>query len=59
MKYRIAVNRNPQDGMREDPGFEVTVKDVDELMGHIPSELCNDYGQPLGPGVTVTIERIA
>lgn len=58
MKYRIAVNPSPKDGMKEDPGHVVTVSDVDELMGHIPSELCNDYGQPLGPGATLLIERL-
>lgn len=58
MKFLIQVDLG-NDGMKKDPGYVVTVQNVEELMRHVPDELCNDNGQPFGPGVTLTIERIA
>ena len=57
MVYRLAVSLN--DGKRDPSPYDVECDHVDALDGRVAELLTNDYGQPFGVGVTLTIERVA
>jgi hypothetical protein len=59
MKYQIETDLN--DGKNNAPPLVVDVNNIGDgdFYEHIIGELCNDYDEPFGVGMTLTITRIS